>query len=151
VDYWLGIHPEDRDIMGDLANIIHTANVEYEAALLGGKPYATGIGEQERQVPLVLGSKRFMLSNLRSKVRALNVRLGNLEDQFEGGTGMQPEAMYDRFRKAHAGAERAQEAAQIDALRGRGTTGAPAAAPAARPTEPAPAGGAIPYKTYFGR
>lgn len=136
---------EGRKAFGELSNAVHTANVEYERALLGGKPAVAGIKEQEKEMPLILGDTTVMLSNARSKVNKLRDRMTELQNQFVSGTGTQPQAMVERFRAAAATPERQQEANQLRELQTSGRGGAPSRRPAA-----APKGDVIDYRTYFG-
>ncbi|HEX3523220.1 MAG TPA: hypothetical protein VHT52_14165, partial [Stellaceae bacterium] len=87
---------EERQELGALQNYINTFNNEYESALArGGRATVTARAGQEHELPLVMGDKEAMRGNILSKIEALRARAGELQRQFEAGTGIQPKAMDD--------------------------------------------------------
>jgi hypothetical protein len=155
IERWLGVHPEDRDIVAALGNAVQTANSEYERALVGGRPTEGARKRESEEFPLTMGRTRSMLMNIRDKKAMLSDRLTEIEGQFTAETGSQPQAMYDRFRSVRS-VSRQEDMDRIRAIRTDAGSPLPTAA---RPTggrgrPPAAAAaddeGAVDYRSYFG-
>jgi hypothetical protein len=89
--------PEERAMIGKLDNEVVTASSEYERALVGGKPTQTAREGSERELNWRTMDPDTLKANVDDKIARLQERMQKLQQQFVGGSGAQPGAMFKMF------------------------------------------------------
>ena len=95
--------PEERAMIGKLDNEVVTASSEYERALVGGKPTQSAREGSEKELNWRTMDPDTLKANVDDKIARLQERMQKLQQQFVGGSGAQPGAlfkMFDRFSRS---------------------------------------------------
>jgi hypothetical protein len=88
---------DERTMIGKLDNEVVTASSEYERALVGGKPTQTAREGSERELNWRTMDPDTLKANVDDKIARLQERMQKLQQQFVGGSGAQPGAMFKMF------------------------------------------------------
>lgn len=95
--------PEERTMIGKLDNEVVTGASEYERALVGGKPTQSAREGSEKELNWRTMDPDTLKANVDDKIARLQERMQHLREQFVGGSGAQPGAMFrmfDQFSKS---------------------------------------------------
>jgi hypothetical protein len=89
--------PEERAMIGKLDNEVVTGSSEYERALVGGKPTQSAREGSEKELNWRTMDPDTLKANVDDKIARLQERMQKLQQQFVGGSGAQPGAMFKLF------------------------------------------------------
>jgi hypothetical protein len=143
--------PEERAMIGKLDNEVVTGSSEYERALVGGKPTQSAREGSERELNWRTMDPDTLKANVDDKIARLQERMQKLQQQFIGGSGAQPGALFKMFdRFSRSGMDQPQQGDDERELASPGMTDTLRALQNETPAKRQDGGGTVhSYKDYF--
>lgn len=143
--------PEERAMIGKLDNEVVTGSSEYERALVGGKPTQGAREGSERELNWRTMDPDTLKANVDDKIARLQERMQKLQQQFVGGSGAQPGAMFKLFDQfSRSGMDQPQEGDDSRELASPGMTDTLQQLQNEKRAAPAAGGGKVhSYDEYF--
>ena len=143
--------PEERAMIGKLDNEVVTGSSEYERALVGGKPTQSAREGSERELNWRTMDPDTLKANVDDKIARLQERMQKLQQQFVGGSGAQPGAMFKLFDQfSRSGMDQPQAGDDERELASPGMTSTLQQLQNEQPAKRQDGGGTVhSYKDYF--